>query len=67
MAAIQKKADVSSINELPIPQQRLVVQITGEVRAGWKRTVKSILSVGEGLTQLKERLRQTKGLFNTNQ
>jgi hypothetical protein len=54
MAAIQQKADVSSIAELTADQQKRVGQITVQVRASWKKTVQSILAVGEGLTQLKE-------------
>lgn len=54
MAAIQQKADVSSINELPAEHRKQVAQITNDVRASWKRTVESILAVGKGLTQLKE-------------
>jgi hypothetical protein len=53
MAIIQHKANVYSINDLPTEYRKKIDQTTIEVRANWKRTVESILSVGKGLEKLK--------------
>lgn len=54
MTDIQHKAEVYSIEELTADDRKRVSQITEKVRSSWKRTVESLLAVGEGLSQLKE-------------
>lgn len=54
MSDNQHKAEVPSIEDLNTDDRKRVFVITEKVKGSWKKTVESLLAVGEGLSQLKE-------------